>query len=118
MTKASRIADKMAHIAAQIADFRLGEKAVARVGGGPDLVTHSTLIAWHAGRLALLEWADKASDAEIEARIAELEASVTAEELACKYGNMQSFGEAAYRSICSIEILELALGTHPAVAGR
>lgn len=118
MSKADRIASKRAHIAQQVSDLERNEVAVLRVGGGPDKVTHSTQIGWHRGRLALLDWAANANDSAIAARIAQLEASVTAEELACKYGNMQGFSEAAYETLCSIELLELALGTHPAVAGK
>lgn len=116
MPKLDLICKKKNHIASMIADMKRGEKVVARVGG-KTISNKGDEIAFQQRRLAELEWAETPgrTDTQIRARIAAYEAELPADALACKYGYVAALPMGHVEKIAAIELLELALGTHPAL---
>jgi acetyl-CoA acetyltransferase len=104
---------KRLHIARQIGALQAGERVVARVGGA---TRHSRglEIAFQRERIAELDWAlaDGRTEQEIRDRIAAYETTLTAEELARKYGSMRGLSSEAVKTLALISLLEVALGTH------
>jgi hypothetical protein len=101
-------------IGPMIADLKRNEKVVHRVGGAT-VKTFGEEIKLQVSRQKNLEWASSATDLEIQAKIAELELSLSKDELACKYGNVRGLSLEKVEVIAKIEDLEIALGTHPGV---
>jgi len=66
-------------------------------------------------RIQNLEWAARASDKEIQAKIRDLEATLTPDERACKYGCVRGLPLETVKTIAMIEDLEISLGIHPGV---
>jgi hypothetical protein len=99
-----------------ISDLERNEKVVHRVGGAT-VRTLGEEIKMQLARQTNLEWASTVTDDDIKLRIADLEATLTAEELACKYGTVRGLSLEKIETIAKIEDLEIALGTHPAVKG-
>ena len=117
MPRLDLIAAKRLDIADQIAAIHNKEAVVARIGG---LTTFGfdEEIRFQTERDAKLAWAAAAADAEIQAAIAVLELELGPAAVACKYGDLSGLPLETMEEIAMVECLELALGTHPAVAGR
>ena len=117
MPRLDLIAAKRLDIAAQIAAIHNKELVVARIGG---LTTFGfdEEIKFQTARDAKLAWAAAATDAEIQDEIARLELELGPAAVACKYGDLSGLPLETMEQIAMVECLELALGTHPAVAGR
>lgn len=100
-----------------IKDLKRNEKAVKRIGG----FTVQNLgeeVGLQEAREQNLVWASTATDTEIRARIDQLSATLTPQELACKYGNVRGLPLETVKTIAMIEDLEIAAGTHPAIKNR
>ena len=117
MPRLDFIAAKRADIAAQIAAIQNKTTVVARIGGLTTFGFHEE-IRFQTARDAKLAWAAEATDAEIQAAIATLELELGPAAVACKYGDLSGLPLETMEEIAMIECLELALGTHPAVAGQ
>lgn len=117
-TKQQRITAKLAHVESQIAALRDNGKVVANIGGGPVPATKDGVIALHERCRDELAWAQGKTDAEIRTGIAVIERTLRPEVLARKYGDLRGFTTEAVEAIRKIELLEVALGTHPGLDGR
>ena len=116
-TAAHAIARKLAHLDAQIADLQRNEVVVVRVGGR----TRATLgdeVAFQQWRRSVLVWASTRTDAEICARRTALETAAGADVAAATYGDVQGLPDVTVRQICEMELLDIALGDHPAQQRR
>jgi hypothetical protein len=102
-------------IGPMIADLKRNKKVVHRVGGAT-VKTMGEEIKLQVSRQQNLEWASTVTDTEIQIKVVELEASLSKDELACKYGNVRGLSLEKVEVIAKIEDLEIALGTHPGVA--
>jgi uncharacterized protein YicC (UPF0701 family) len=101
-------------IGPMIADLKANQQVTQRIGG--HTVTNlGEEIKMQTARQLNLEWAKTATDADIQAEIDRLSATLTAEELACKYGSVRGMALEKIEVIAKIEDLEIALGTHPGV---
>lgn len=71
-------------------------------------------------RIANLEWAlgEAKDDDEIRGRLEGFAAQLTPDELDCKYGVVRGLPMGTVLLIAQVEDLEVALGTHPAIAGE
>jgi hypothetical protein len=97
-----------------IADLQNNVKVVDRVGGA----TRTNLgeeIKMQQDRLSNLLWAQSVTDTDIQNKIGDLEATLTAQELACKYGTVRALSLEKIKTIALIEDCEIALGIHPGV---
>jgi len=113
-TKAERLAMRRRAVETMVNDLERGKKVHARVGG--HLVeTLGQEIAMQRAKLDDLEWAEGRTNAEIQARIDEIAATLSPEVLACKYGNVRGLTLEEVKAISRIENLEVVLGTHPGV---
>lgn len=112
MPRADLIAAKIEHITGQIADLWRNRTVVARVGGAT--VTDLGLeIEFQRARLAELEWAASSTDEEIRTRIDALHERMGPEARAAKYGVAKGLPRPLVLLIAQVELLEIALGTHP-----
>lgn len=111
--KPERIAAKLAHMEYQIDTLRGSDKAVAYVGGGSLPCTRDEEITFQERCRAELAWAQGKTDAEVRTRIKEIEKDLRPGILARKYGDMRGLSLDAVEAIRKIELLEVALGTHP-----
>jgi hypothetical protein len=101
-------------IGPMIADLKNNERVVQRIGGHT-VTTLGEEIKMQTARQTNLQWAKTVTDADIQKRIDELSATLTATELACKYGSVRGLSLEKIETIAKIEDLEIALGTHPGV---
>jgi hypothetical protein len=74
------------------------------------------LLEFQERRLKLLLWARSASEEEIRDRLSQLE-EVAGPAIALKYESMVGLPTNVAETICTIELLELAIGTHPSLQG-
>lgn len=101
-------------IGPMIEDLKRSRRVDPRVGG-TTVRSFGKEIEFQEARRANLEWAKSATDDEIQQEISNLEASISADELACKYGSGRALSIEAFEIVAKIEDLEIALGTHPGV---
>lgn len=102
-------------IGPMIADLKRNERVVTRVGGAT-INTLGEEVKFQETRKSNLEWASTVTDTDIKQKISDLEATLTTEELACKYGNVRGLSHESLTAVALIEDLEIALGTHPGVS--
>lgn len=114
MPQPDLIAAKKAHIQHQIAVLEARTHASATVGGRA-VIGPIEEADFQRRRLAELEWAETATDKAIRARIVSHEKGLRPEALACKYGDVRGLSQAEVEAICFVEVLEIAIGTHPGV---
>lgn len=116
MPRRDLVEAKKAHISKQIADLEAGKKVVARVGGHTE-VGWGDELEFQRKRLAEMEWCSVTgrTDKQIRDRIAQYEAQLPPEALACKYGIVRGLPPEQTELIAKIELLEIALGIHPGV---
>ena len=118
MSISERAGNKLAHVDRQVAALKRHEKVIARIGG---YTTESKgeEIAFHERCRAVLAWAQNRSASEVEAKVREVEQSIPAADraavLAAKYGIVVGLPLEYVEAIRKIELLEVALGTHPGV---
>ncbi len=115
MRLADRVKGKLADLDEQIAALKRHEKVFARVGG----VTVQNLgeeIKFHQERRKTLADAENMTDDQIRARIAALEATLPAGVIRSKYGDVRGVPLEHVLTLSQIELLEIALGTHPGVS--
>lgn len=105
---------KMDAIQLMIQDLQQNERILHRIGGAT-IQNRGEELAFQRERLDYLEWALKATDDDIQKEIAKLENSLTEEEKSCKYGEVCGLPMETIKTISFIELLEIALGTHPYV---
>lgn len=115
MTKADRINRKLADLDGQLDALKRHQKVFARVGG----VTVQDLgeeIRFHQERRQTLADAATMTDDEIRAQISALEATLPAGVINSKYGDVRGIPLEHVLTLSKIELLEVALGTHPGVS--
>ncbi len=111
------ITRKLAHLDEQVADLARNEQVVVRVGG----VTRATLgdeIVFQQFRRGILAWAATKTTAEIIARRTAVATAAGADVVAVKYGNVKGLPDATVHQIVEMELLDIALGDHPAQQRR
>ena len=100
-----------------VRDLKRNRTVIARIGGHTTQ-TMGEEVAFQEGREQNLLWARAATDDAIRQRIRDLEATLTAEERALKYGIVRGLSLETVGTVAQIEDLELALGIHPALGVR
>jgi len=96
-------------------DLKRNRRVLARVGGHV-VETLGEEVAFQEARIQNLEWAETATDEEIQQRIQQLESELTPDERLCTCGSVRGLSLETIRTIAMIEDLEIALGIHPAVS--
>lgn len=97
-----------------IKDLKANQKVMARVGGAT-ITRLDDEVKLQVSRQTNLIWAQTATDADIQAEIDRLSATLTTAELACKYGSVRGLSLEKIETIAKIEDLEIALGAHPGI---
>ncbi len=114
MPRKDLIARKLAMIGGMVESLRRNERVLARIGGYT-IETKGEEVLFQEARIANLQWALNAQDADIEARMAELKAQLLPDERKCIHGVVRGLRAESILSIALIEDLEIALGVHPGV---
>ena len=114
VTRQELIAAKRAHILHQIERLEARTAGTVTIGGRA-VIGPLEEIAFQRRRLAELSWAMGATDDEIRARIISHEKALSAQALACKYGDVSGLSSEEVEAVSMIELLEIAIGTHPGV---
>lgn len=112
MKRIDLIHGKAAQIRLMIADLENNQKVLVAFGHAED----ASDLDFQRKRLAVLEWAETHTEKEIEARIDGVSVSLGIAVFS-KYGSVKGLPAIVAEKICEVELLELALGTHPAVGG-
>ena len=110
--RSDRIAAKVAHIEAQIAELQRNERLVRRLGGE----TRTNLddeIAFQQARIDMLVWAEAATEAAIRARRTAIEAEVGPDGVDAKYGNTRGLPDDVLLKVVEMELMDIAVGEHP-----
>jgi hypothetical protein len=114
MPRLDLIDSKINVIGQMISGLKANEKVLHRIGG-VTITNRGEEVAFQQDRVNHLTWAKSATDGEIQTKIDELEASLTTDELTCKYGDVRGLPFETIKTISHIELLEIAIGTHPGV---
>lgn len=114
MPRLDLIKSKINVINQMVSGLKANEKVLHRIGGAT-ITNRGEEVAFQQDRVNHLTWAKTATDGDIQTKIDELSATLTTEELACKYADVRGFSLETIKTISHIELLEIALGTHPGV---
>lgn len=75
-----------------------------------------TMLKFQRAREEWFLWAERSPVQNVLQRIKDLEATLSADELDCKYGNVSFLPVETFQTIAFIEDMEIAIGLHPSLA--
>lgn len=107
------IDEKIRVLRKDIEDIQAGSQLLFRLGDGAPQ-TREAEAAWQQERIGLLEQADAMTRATLKAKVTTLRKQLDEDdEERLHIGPYDDLDEATFRLICNIEMLEVALRSHP-----
>lgn len=101
---------KLGQVESMADDLKNRDKVLVSFGQAP----LSEKTAFQEARVDVLKWCQKASEEAIAARLDTITRRLGIGIFA-KYGSVRGLPDSVVKDVCEAELLELALGTHPAL---